>query len=86
MLPISWYGQAVAIAIKILLQLIVILAPNLSKERRIVPTVALAKEVLDKQWERYQVDSGTNLFASDNFSSGENNVSLNFVTGLSLDS
>jgi hypothetical protein len=36
-------------AIKIRLTLTVILAPNFIKLRRIVPTVALAKEVLDKQ-------------------------------------
>ena len=47
-----WYGKAVEIAIKILLQLIVILAPSFRRERRIVPTVALAREVLDKQFWR----------------------------------
>ena len=36
-------------AIKILRQLMVILAPNFRRLRRIVPTVALAKDVLDKQ-------------------------------------
>ncbi len=33
-------------AIKILLMLTVILAPNFSRERRIVPTVAVARAVL----------------------------------------
>jgi hypothetical protein len=36
-------------AIKILLTLTVILAPNLRKQRRIVPTVALVKEVFAQQ-------------------------------------
>ncbi len=37
-------------AIKTLLTLTVILAPNFRKLRRIVPTVAWAKAVLDKQF------------------------------------